>query len=269
MSHGEFYDDQNPYIAPQRGAKEFGVGGPGELALSGRSVSFDAIGRAFNLVQSRFGTWILISFVYFAVYMGINLVVGFAGTLVQGALLSLAQDDLTRGIILFVYLAMSQTVSIVLSSFFTGGFFLAALKHAKGHTFGVEDLFGASGVLVALIVSSLLVSLAILAGSLFCLIPGIYIGVRLALTTPLIVDRGLSATEAMTWSWRAMGGNVLTTFFIGFCLVVILVISVLLCCVPILFTMPVFYMAFVVIYLDLFRAKPKPSSAGDVFYEGA
>jgi hypothetical protein len=57
------------------------------------------------------------------------------------------------------------------------------------------------------------------------------------------------------------------TLIVAICAFVIYIIGFMLCCVPALFTLPVFFMTFVVIYRDLYLAKPKTNLASDVFFE--
>jgi uncharacterized membrane protein len=266
MSHGEFHDDQNPYSAPQS-QKGYGPGALGEPKLSGRRVSFDAISEAFDLLKAKLGTWFLISLVYLIASGGISFAVSMGLSLAQVALLAGAQDDLTRGVITVVFFLANMLISLVLGAFFTGGMYLAALKQVRGERFGVEDLFGASAVLLPLVVAQLLVILATYAGLICLIIPGIYVAVRLLLTIPLVVDRGLSATDAMKWSWRALQGQVFMMFAVYLCAAILSFLGVLLCCVGLLFTMPITYLTAAVIYRDLFISKTKTEMASDVFFE--
>ena len=267
MSHGEFHDDQNPYSAPQSQGKGYGPGGFGEPKLSGRRVSFDAISEAFELIKAKPGTWALISLVFMIASMGISFGVNFALGLAQAAFEVGAQNDLTRGVIAVVVFSASYTISVVLNSFFIGGMYLAALKQVRGERFGVEDLFGASAVLVPLVVANLLVALATIAGFICFILPAIYIGVRLLMTVPLVIDRGMGATDAMKWSWRGLQGQVFMLLIVYFCASILSGLGVLLCCVGFFFTMPILYLTLAVTYRDLYVGKTKTELASDVFFE--
>src|SRR5512133_3724024 len=54
---------------------------------------------------------------------------------------------------------------------------------------------------------SVLVGLATLAGLILLVIPGIYIGVRLAVSIEALVVEGRRGTQAMTRSWELVGGH--------------------------------------------------------------
>jgi hypothetical protein len=59
----------------------------------------------------------------------------------------------------------------------------------------------------AVLLVSLLVGLATLAGLIVFIIPGIYIGIRLATSTQALVVEGRRPTEAMGRSWELVGGH--------------------------------------------------------------
>jgi uncharacterized membrane protein len=90
-----------------------------------------------------------------------------------------------------------------------------------------------------LLVANILVALATVAGLICLIIPGIYIATRLLMTTPLIVDRGLSATDAMEWSWRGLKGQVLVMFLLNFCAAICSMLGFLLCCIGYFITAPI------------------------------
>ena len=54
---------------------------------------------------------------------------------------------------------------------------------------------------------SVLVGLATVAGLILFVIPGIYIGVRLAVSIEALVVEGRRGTQAMAWSWELVGGR--------------------------------------------------------------
>jgi hypothetical protein len=58
-----------------------------------------------------------------------------------------------------------------------------------------------------ILVVSILVGLATLAGLIVLIIPGIYIGVRLAVSTQALVVEGKRGTQAMRRSWDLIGGH--------------------------------------------------------------
>ena len=58
-----------------------------------------------------------------------------------------------------------------------------------------------------ILVVSILVGLATLIGLIVFIIPGIYIGVRLAVSTQALVVEGRQGTQAMRRSWDLVGGH--------------------------------------------------------------
>jgi hypothetical protein len=90
----------------------------------------------------------------------------------------------------------------------TGAITRAVAAEAAGEDPSVEQSyrFGFHRLGSVLLVS-VLVGLATLAGLILFVIPGIYIGIRLATSTQALVVEGRRATEAMGRSWELVGGH--------------------------------------------------------------
>jgi uncharacterized membrane protein len=264
MSHSDLPDEMNPYAAPKSEKMGYGRGGFGDPGLSGGKVRFGAIGDAFELIRDQMGMWLLMSLVYFLASFGIGVALSLAANLIQVAVMQTQPNNQPLLItVMIVSGLINWGVSVTVNSYLMGGMYLAALKQVRGQRFGIEDLFGAGKVLGPLVVATLLTMLATIAGMILLIIPGIYIGIRLSLALPLVVDRGLSGTEAMKWSWRGLEGQVLIMFATMFCAGLLGAAGVILCCVGLLFTLPIPYLTVAIIYRDIFMTKPAvgPSDA--------
>jgi hypothetical protein len=90
----------------------------------------------------------------------------------------------------------------------TGTITRAVAAEAAGEDLGVEQSyrFGFHRLGAVLLVS-VLVGLAVLGGLILLIIPGIYIGIRLATSTQALVVEGRRPTEAMGRSWALVGGH--------------------------------------------------------------
>jgi glycerophosphoryl diester phosphodiesterase family protein len=90
----------------------------------------------------------------------------------------------------------------------TGAITRAVAAEVAGEDPGVEQSyrFGFHRLGSVLLVS-VLVGLAILGGLILFVIPGIYIGVRLAVSIEALVVEGRRGTQAMARSWELVGGH--------------------------------------------------------------
>jgi hypothetical protein len=90
----------------------------------------------------------------------------------------------------------------------TGAITRAVAAEVAGEDPGLEQSyrFGFHR-LGSVLVVSVLVGLAILGGLILLVIPGIYIGVRLAVSIEALVVEGRRGTQAMSRSWELVGGH--------------------------------------------------------------
>jgi hypothetical protein len=103
---------------------------------------------------------------------------------------------------------LAALVGLLLYQVLTGAITRAIAAEVAGQDPGVEQSyrFGFAR-LGPILVVSILVGLATLAGLIVLIIPGIYIGVRLAVSTQALVVEGRRGTEAMRRSWDLVRGH--------------------------------------------------------------
>jgi hypothetical protein len=103
---------------------------------------------------------------------------------------------------------LAALAGLLLYLVFTGAITRAIAAEVAGQDPGVEQSyrFGFAR-LGPILVVSILVGLATLAGLIVLIIPGIYIGVRLAVSTQALVVEGRRGTEAMRRSWDLVRGH--------------------------------------------------------------
>lgn len=88
-------------------------------------------------------------------------------------------------------------------------------------------------------------------GSIFCLIPGIYLAIAYLLTIPLILDRRMSFWDAMETSRKIVTKQWFSWFVFGLLMGVINIGGVIACIVGIFFTIPLTYCMWVAAYEDV------------------
>jgi hypothetical protein len=103
---------------------------------------------------------------------------------------------------------VTALAGVVMFLVLTGAITQAVAAEAAGHDPSVEESyrFGFHRLGSVLLVS-VLVGLATVAGLILFVIPGIWIGIRLATSTQALVVEGRRPTEAMGRSWALVGGD--------------------------------------------------------------
>jgi hypothetical protein len=250
-----FPDPENPYSPPKsdlrRPVDPLTIGGPGPGV-----VRFDAIGDAWTLFRQEMGAWMVLTLLFFLVLYGLL----FAGLLaiggVQVGFERAKLDESVAGVIGGILVIAFYVFMFFVMAVLTGGLFRAACKQIRGQQIGAGDLFGATDVTGPLAGGIFLMGLAVVAGTLLCIIPGLLVAGRLMLVTPLIVDGRMRATEAIAQSWNALQGQTWMAAIFSFVVSLISGLGIYLCGVGILFTAPLYYLAIAVVYRDYFMTKP-------------
>jgi membrane-anchored glycerophosphoryl diester phosphodiesterase (GDPDase) len=103
---------------------------------------------------------------------------------------------------------LAALVGLLLYQVLTGAITRTIAAEVAGQNLDVEQSyrFGFAR-LGPILVVSILVGLATLLGLILFIIPGIYIGVRLAVSIQALVVEGKRGTEAMRRSWELVGGH--------------------------------------------------------------
>jgi hypothetical protein len=103
---------------------------------------------------------------------------------------------------------VAALAGVVMFLVLTGAITRAVAAEVAGEDLGVEQSyrFGFHRFWSVLLVS-VLVGLAIIGGLIVFIIPGIYIGVRLAVSIETLVVEGRRGTQAMGRSWELVGGH--------------------------------------------------------------
>jgi hypothetical protein len=103
---------------------------------------------------------------------------------------------------------LAALVGLLLYQVLTGAITRAIAAELAGQDPDVEQSYRFGFVrLWSILLVSVLVGLATVAGLIVFIIPGIYIGVRLAVSIQALVVEGRRGTEAMGRSWALVGGH--------------------------------------------------------------
>jgi hypothetical protein len=103
---------------------------------------------------------------------------------------------------------LAALIGLLLYQVLTGAITRAIAAEVAGEDPDVEQSYRFGFVrLGSILLVSVLVGLATVAGLIVFIIPGIYIGVRLAVSIQALVVEGKRGTEAMGRSWALVGGH--------------------------------------------------------------
>jgi hypothetical protein len=260
MGFGDFSDEQNPYAAPQASnRRDEHFGGPLEPVPA--RVSFDRLEEAWTLLKARAGAWILLAFVATVITTAVAFPLGFAVGMFEEAMKTAGLDQQTHAAMLIFSFIVQQLVGIAINSFWLAGLYRAACKQIRGEEFGVGTLFEGMEVLPSVFAAQLFLTIAVIAGAIFCIVPGLLIATRCMLYPPLIVDGRQNGTAALGASWRALEGQTLIAFAFMLVTGLLSALGLFLCCVGIFFTAPLYTLSVTLMYRDFFLMKSKPPAA--------
>jgi hypothetical protein len=137
-----------------------------------------------------------------------------------------------------------------------GGLYNYYLKLIRGQPATLGDAFaGFSGALVPLTMARVVSAVLTTVGFLFCLLPGIYLGVAWKFTLPLVIDKRLGFWEAMELSRKVVTRQWWSLFALFLLAGLISVSGVLACCIGVLATAPIGIAATLYAYEDIFGAQ--------------
>ncbi|HKY31815.1 MAG TPA: hypothetical protein VJV23_04705 [Candidatus Polarisedimenticolia bacterium] len=139
------------------------------------------------------------------------------------------------------------------------GIVWVTLRHLRGEEVSFGDLFRGFEEIGPTFAAGAVFGLAVGAGLALLAVPGILLGGMLCFAFPFIVDRNLSAGEAMTASRRLAGAGDLLDRGVFFLLALLVGVSgVVVCLVGLLFTWPLMWAAVAVAYEDMTRGEQAP-----------
>jgi uncharacterized membrane protein len=145
-----------------------------------------------------------------------------------------------------------QIAISVLSCFFLSSIVQMGLKGIRSEPISISDAFsGFTKQPLQVLLASLITGIAVGIGTVLCYIPAFIVGGLLCITIPYIVDRNMSAIEALKASWSTMSpfwvmGAIL--YFLGS---MVAGLGICACFVGVFVTAPMFYVMNAVVYEDL------------------
>jgi hypothetical protein len=207
------------------------------------------ISKGWELVKNNFWPTVGATALVLVVIGVINQIFGlFTRPAINGMTL---QHQATAGGILVVVIC--TIISAPVYTVFTAGLFKYYLKLIRGEGAQIGDAFSGFGPSFGqLVLLSLVQMILVLIGTLFCVIPGIYLSVAWYFSMLLVIDRQMKFWDAMELSRKMVNKH----WFIVFAFVIVYALlamcGIIACCVGIFVTMPIGFAALVYAYEIIF-----------------
>lgn len=211
---------------------------------------FGCVSRAWELVKEDFWSIVGTTLVILVVTVAINQFIGF---FTKPSVESLIHGHFTPRSILLV--ALGSLAGAPVYSVFYGGLFWFMLKKIRGAEAGAGDAFAGFGSAFGqLALLGMVRGVLLLAGFALLIIPGIYLSVAWVFSDALVVDKRLGFWEAMEMSRKAVTKHWLTVFCLLLLVGLVMVAGLLACCIGVIVTVPIGYVAMMFAYEDIFRS---------------
>jgi uncharacterized membrane protein len=163
-------------------------------------------------------------------------------------------DDPEAPVPAFVFILLPVLVLLIVlaSAFVFAGAYRAAFRQLRGQTTTISELFSEGDTVLRVIGAFLLVSLFVLIGSIFCILPAYVMAGTLQYSVPLVIERNLRVTDALRASWDATKAHWIQFTLFGLVIQLIGQLGSLVCGVGLLITFPLFFTITVAAYKDMF-----------------
>jgi uncharacterized membrane protein len=125
----------------------------------------------------------------------------------------------------------------------------------RGEPAGFKDIFS-WGPYFPYLGATLLISIGVLFGFAFCILPGIFLAICWMFTGLAILDRGMGPVDAMSHSWHLSEGHRWDLLLFSLLIVGVNLLGLLACCVGVFITGAMTQLAIVWVYLRLSGQEP-------------
>jgi uncharacterized membrane protein len=156
---------------------------------------------------------------------------------------------------------LSGAVPLILQGPLMAGFHIFCMKKILGRRAEFADLFAGFNFFVPALVASLVISLFVGAGTLFCLIPGMVIAAMYKFTYLFIVDKRMDFWPAMQASHAVVKNDYFGFVLFLIALTLVNVLGALCCIVGLLVSVPVTIAAITVAYREIVGFEPRTVEA--------
>ncbi|MGJ8726613.1 MAG: DUF4339 domain-containing protein [Roseibacillus sp.] len=253
------------YISETTGDDDLPEIEPGSTSLG----ITECIARAFELTKRYFGIVLAVWAIYLGIAFGISVIFSVINTAIMAVASTTQGPSDSPPIAYYVVQVISQVISQLLSVFFTLGLARFGLNLISGKPAGVGLIFSQTSKLLAGFLGSLLIAIivyfvpallalaayliaddipiTILAG-VVGLIPASYFGMKYSQFFNVMVDRDSGIFESLRHSAALTQNNKWALLGLYILIILISIAGVLAFCVGIIFTVPMTWLASLLVY---------------------
>jgi len=249
---------ENPYAPPSFSGLAYTSGAvAGNLEIRNVKADInDILSYSIKVWKENLGILVCATLVV----IGISFAFAFISAIVEAMLKGGFQAQPTELSVIFSL--VFSLVSNVANIFISIGNFRLILALLRGQPASLGMLFGGGERLLPTIGVSILLGLAVGAGLVLLVIPGIIVILFYWPATSLVIDRKTPVMQSFSLAREITKGNELTTFLMGLLAMGIVLIGVLALCVGLVFAQPLAAMLFACGYLIMSgQLDPKASAA--------
>ncbi|HUE73044.1 MAG TPA: hypothetical protein VMP01_19320 [Pirellulaceae bacterium] len=200
----------------------------------------DILGHAWRVWQENLGLLVGVTLVIVGISWAIGIPLGF----MQAALEANGEKEMAA-----IVGGVGNIIAQVVQIFLGIGQSQIALKLARGQPAEFGDLFHGGSRFWPVLGVSILLGLAVFAGMLACIVPGIILALMLWPTYYLVVENRSKVFDSFSLAYQITEGNKGTTFVLALIGMGINLLGVLALCIGLLFSAPLVVMIFVTAYL--------------------
>lgn len=232
---------------PRPSGPSFGYNGRGP------GVYFDAIGESWNIVRQDLGTWMVTSLVFFILSM---VVLAPVLAIYIPASMAMQTNPSAGSVLLFIlsYLLL-VAVSSISQQFFLTGMIAMAVRKLRGEPIEFAMLFAPLKNVGPLLGSSALYGVIVFAAVLACGLPALYFGPILLLMPTVAYFRNVGAKASLSTTYETCKPHWGGLLGLSIVMYLIITLSVYVCCVPVLITIPMFAVVMGIHYRAFFESQ--------------
>jgi uncharacterized membrane protein len=233
-----------------------GDGGNANYAMPtrGPGVYFDYIGIAWKMITKNPSVYIVGGIVMLIAAVAVQIPAQVLSMAMGGSKVSIdPTTGATSGGPSLALIPLTLVLSLVSSAVTTAlmtGMSLAAIEEADTGSTRFETLFSGFKNFGNLFVGSILYTIAIYIGMLFCLVPGIYLSGALSLSLLIIIKEGLNGVDGLKASMERMKPYAFSMFGLLLVSLICSLLGAIACGIGLLVTWPIYSIVIGLTYRD-------------------
>jgi hypothetical protein len=215
------------------------------------------IGAGWQMFADKWQVWVVQMLIMFGLFM-VPAIPLYA--VMFTAQIAAANSDIPPEAPAFLFPLVLLLVPVMLLgvSFLWAGFWKTALKQVRGEQIAVRDMFSGGDIFLRVLGAMFAVGLLTMLGGLACILPAFAVMGMLFFTIPIIVDRRLDISSALTMSYELTKQNWLMFTLFAFVVSLLASAGQMACYVGLLVTYPLQFTIVAAAYRDLFGVSGQP-----------